>query len=87
MGGAAINGGAEGVGPAGQGGGGRGSAYKRRLRLVWGLLAPESDASLPELRMRVLRGAVVGHRCVKLPYCAGLHGRAVSVYRAVHAPA
>lgn len=58
--GAAVNGGAEGAGPAGQGGGGRGSAYKRRLRLVWGLLAHESDAALPELRMRLLRGAVSG---------------------------
>lgn len=59
MGGAAVNGGADSMGPAGQGARGGGSAYKRRVRLVWGLLAPESDAALPELRMRLLRGAVV----------------------------
>jgi len=46
---------------AGGGGGGAcGPRYKRRARLLWGLLAADSANCLPELRAHVLRGAPPG---------------------------
>ena len=53
-----ANGATGGGGGGGREAGGRcGARYKRRARLLWGLLAPDSAACLPELRQRLLRGA------------------------------
>ncbi|KAK9832514.1 hypothetical protein WJX81_003587 [Elliptochloris bilobata] len=57
--GGGTGGGVEASGDRAQGGGASCSAvYKRRVRLLWGLLAPDSGACLPELRARLLRGEV-----------------------------
>ncbi len=58
--GAGGSGGRAGAADGGGGGGACGPRYKRRARLLWGLLAADSADCLPELRARVLRGARPG---------------------------